>query len=227
MKQLPDLLPEQWRWVTIAVGGIAAYAGFLAVLKGMLPDLSRNELLWLYAVLTSVIVVICVVCLLVLSIRKSLGAREERGNLTKILIAWILSGPMAILLFVALMSPSPLICVWEQVKVRAQHPSITLKVQYEDNRTQLLSKGQPVVIKPGQRITLTVELPFLCEDIRNDFAFLATSKFGDLKSSSAGKFEYTSPTDSSVDFIIIHVTNKRSGQRLQQPFNVVIQERSS
>ena len=220
MKQPKDVIPRHW--LIGAAGGIGAYVTFLGALKVALPDLSRNELLGLYTAITGLLIVICLIAVWVT--RKARVPSRARKELTRILIVWIISGLAGIVLFLMLMSPPPLICAWERLKSIVQHPSFALTVQYEDNTLQLVGKGQTVVIKPNERITLNVELPFLCKDLRNDFSFFATSRFGDVRSSSTGKFEYMPREDDSVDYIIVYVTNRRTGQRSEQSFNVVIQE---
>ncbi|MBM4431749.1 MAG: hypothetical protein FJ026_15605 [Chloroflexi bacterium] len=214
-------------WLAKVGGGIAAYVAFMGALKGMLPDLSRNELLLLYAIVTSIAVVVCAVSVGIIRIVDSQKkarqidlARRDTGrrDLMRILVTWALSGIPAILLFLALMSPSPFddLC-------SPEYPSIMLNVHYGDGTSRLSGQRQPVIAKPAEKITFRVEVLGISESRRNDYTFLAKCKFGDLRLLESDRFEYISPKDEMVDYIIVYVTNQRTGQRSAQPFNVVVQ----
>lgn len=221
LKQLQDFIPDHW--LIIAAGGIGAYVAFLAGLKGALPDLSRNELLGLYSAITSLLIVICLIA--IPGARKVRIGPKAKEEFTRILITWNVSGLVGIILFLMLMSPSPLLYVWDRLRAIVQSPSIAVKVDREDGSTsRLVSRGQSVVVRPGERVTLTVELDPL-SSLRRDYSFLATSKFGDVRMLSLPyEFEYIASKHHSVDYIVIYATDQFTGQRSEQPFNVVIQE---
>lgn len=185
MNELLSCLTKHW--LGRALVGITSYVGSLGALKGMLPDLSRNELLRLYSAITGLPIVACLIAIWV--IRKAQiqpKAREE----------------------------------WKRTLIT----SIAVKVDREDDTSQLVSRGQSAVVRPGERVTLTVELDPL-SNLRRDYSFLATSKFGDVRTLSPPYvFEYIAPKHHSVDYIIIYATDQCTEQRSEQPFNVVIQE---
>jgi hypothetical protein len=220
LKKLLPFFSEHW--ISRATGGIVAYVAFLGVLKGALPSLLRNELLGLYSAITSLLVVICLIAIFVTT--KAPVSPKARGELSRILSTWIVSGLMGIILFLLLMSPSPVAYVWGLVQDIVQTPSIIIRVHHEEGASQLISKGKPVVVSPGEKTTLTIELPPLPESLRRSYSFLATSKFGHMSPLSPYEFEYIAPEHDTVDFIVIYATNQRTGRRLVQPFNVVIQE---
>lgn len=222
LKQLQDFIPKHW--LIIAAGGTGTYVAFLAGLKGALPDLSRNELLGLYSAITGLLVVCLtvVICWIAIPREPPIGPKTKR-EFARILIAWIVSGLAGIVLFLMLMSPSPLPYVWDRLCSIVLSPSIVVKVDREDGTSRLVSGGQSVVVRPGERVTLTVgldPLPNLCRD----YSFLSTSRFGDVRTLSSYELEYIAPKHEPVDYIVVYANNQRTGQRLEQPFNVVIQD---
>jgi hypothetical protein len=220
---LNQLLPFLYEhWLFKAVVGIAAYVGFLGTLKGALPNLSRNELLELYSAVTTLLIIAILIAILVIRIRN--GSPRAGEEATRILIIWTVWGLAGIVLFLALLSPSPLPYIRDRLLAIGWSPSITLKVDHEYGLSQSISTGRPLVIRPGETVTLTVELHPL-SNLRRDYSFLATSKFGNVMISSLPyEFEYIAPENRSVDYIVIYATDQRTWKRSEQPFNVVIQE---
>lgn len=145
------------------------------------------------------------------------------GERTRVLFVWIASGLTATVLFLLLMTPSPLMRGYELARILVSPPSIAASVEREDGTSRLVNRGQPITVKSGERVILTVELPGFSENARREYTFHATDKFGELRGLSPYAFEYTAPQQGQVDFIVIYATNQRFRQQLRQPFNVVIQ----